>query len=146
MSITLAGWNDPEKRARITELEGELRYYTQKWIENNHITWVNKNIGFLTEIYDQTKRPEKTLELLEEMFSYTEPYEEAHRAVYTTAYGYFMRKGEYEKAEEVTREMAEWEQDTQETRALLKKLSFILKKLGKTEESKEILARIKTDY
>jgi TolA-binding protein len=141
MQETLAGWNDPEKRDLIKELEGEVRYHLEKWIEKNHNTWVVKNMNFLIDIYDATERSPQSLEMIGELLECSRAYPEAQRAIYSNAYGYLMRKGEYEKAEEITGKMIEWEEDPSEAKALTRKLAFILKKLGKTEEARAVLVK-----
>ena len=83
-------------------------------------------------------RNRESINLIDSFLSFSEVYPEARRAIYTESYGYLMKRDLSEKAEEITRKMIDWEQDPQEETKLKKKLSFVLKKMGKTNEAQNI--------
>jgi|GEM_PF-3422948 len=131
MDITLADWKEPNKRELLDELEGELIYFTDKWLRTGEYTWFSKNLGFIVHLYERTDRRQDALDYIDQMISITLADIEARRRAYDNFLVYLLDIQNFEMAEKITQLAMRYEKDPKEKENLENKLLIILNKMEK---------------
>lgn len=107
------------------KLEDDLIYYTKRWINENHISWFAKNVGFLLQLYESTDRRQKAYEVIDDLFNFTKSNYEARKRLFNKVFLFFEYIGDKNKLKEITKIMIDSENNEIEKQNLENKYILI---------------------